>query len=126
MEFAQKTTVWETRSCACDKRDDSPQSYAHYVHIEDEEAAFFSEDFDTIGKDVPRTHAGSFTHPDLNELIAKSEAMIENTSNGGVPKVAESTKDSGGELTSAVDLSLSRVLKAYVARNHNPGYAQVF
>lgn len=141
MDFAQQTARWEETSGAITKRDSCPQTYAHYVQVEDEEAAFFVEDFDTIAKDVPRTHAASFAQTDLSTLIGKSEKMAEDTASGLLHLSGErggilsegactSTVDSCTTKVTAVsmsgaDVSLSRVLKAYVARNHNPGYAQV-
>jgi hypothetical protein len=146
MEFAQQTARWEETSGAITKRDGCPQTYAHYVQVEDEEAAFFVEDFDTIRKDVPRTHAASFVQTDLSQLVAKSENMAEKTAsgmlqlNGGTgigilsagqerapctSTVDSCTSEVAAVTMSAADMSLDRVLKAYVARNHNPGYAQV-
>jgi hypothetical protein len=48
--------AWEVLSGADKKRASSKESFAQYVAHSAEEAGFFEEDFETIKKDVPRTH----------------------------------------------------------------------
>ena len=97
---AKLCASWEVASGADKKRATSKQSFAQYCAHSEEQAEFFKEDFETIRKDVPRTHGKSFDNVELRELVE------------------------GAETSTAGDESMVRVLTAYVARNHQPGYAQ--
>ena len=74
---AKLCASWEVASGADKKRATSKQSFAQYCAHSEEQAEFFQEDFETIRKDVPRTHGKSFDNVELRELVKfKARATV--------------------------------------------------
>jgi Ca2+-binding EF-hand superfamily protein len=121
--------AWESSSGADKKRSSSKETFKQYVRHSEEEAGFFAEDFETINKDVPRTHGTHFRSTMCCTVCSIRLPLLNDKYNAffkGKSFDQPSLRDLvlAAEDTVAGDEQMRRVLMAYVVRNHSPGYAQ--